>query len=111
MKKSRVAQNLFLVLQLGISMMVPILLCTAAGYFIDKKFGTHWMIPLIILGLLSGAVSVWTLVKRELAAAKKQQDDIPEWQKKAFADRPEILIDNSCDDDDDDSDGMFGMFM
>ncbi|HCA20751.1 MAG TPA: F0F1-ATPase subunit [Lachnospiraceae bacterium] len=84
MKKSRVAENLFLVLQLGISMIVPILLCTAAGYFIDKKFGTHWMIPLIILGVLSGGVSVWTLVKKELIVAKKEED-IPEWQKKAFA--------------------------
>ena len=84
MKKSRVAENLFLVLQLGISMIVPILLCTAAGYFIDKKFGTHCMIPLIILGVLSGGVSVWTLVKKELIAAKKEED-IPEWQKKAFA--------------------------
>ena len=84
MKKNRVAENLFLVLQLGISMMVPILLCTAAGYFIDKKFGTHSMIPLIILGVLSGCVSVWTLVKKELIAAKKKED-IPEWQKKAFA--------------------------
>ena len=84
MKKSRVAENLFLVLQLGISMIVPILLCTAAGYYIDKKFGTHWMIPLIILGVLSGGVSVWTLVKRELAEAEKKEET-PEWQRKAFS--------------------------
>ena len=108
MKKSRVAENLFLVLQLGISMIVPIMLCTAAGYFIDKKFGTHWMIPLIILGVLSGAVSVWTLVKKELAAVRKQQEDIPEWQKKAFGDKQNTVTDDYGDDDD--SDSMIGMF-
>ncbi|MCR5149436.1 MAG: AtpZ/AtpI family protein [Eubacterium sp.] len=85
MKKNRVAENLFLVLQIGISMIVPILLCTAIGYFIDKKFHTKWIIFFIILGVLSGFRSVYVLVRREVLAAKKMQEEIPEWQKKAFS--------------------------
>ncbi|HBE10787.1 MAG: AtpZ/AtpI family protein [Eubacterium sp.] len=85
MKKSRVAENLFLVLQLGISMIVPILLCTAIGYLIDKKFHTNWIIVFIILGVLTGVRSVYVLVSHELKAAKREQAaEKPEWERKAF---------------------------
>ncbi|MCR5368748.1 Putative F0F1-ATPase subunit Ca2+/Mg2+ transporter [Eubacterium ruminantium] len=84
MKRSRVAENLFLVLQIGISMLVPILLCTAIGYFIDKKYHTKWIILFIVLGVLSGFRSVYSLVKKEINAARREEKDRPEWEKKAF---------------------------
>ena len=39
MKKNNVVfQTLSLISQLGISMIVPVLLCTALGVFLEKKF-------------------------------------------------------------------------
>ena len=49
-----VFKSFFLVTQLGISVMVPIALCVAIGVLIDKRFGTWWVIPLLILGFAAG---------------------------------------------------------
>ena len=52
-----------LISQLGISMLVPILICLAVGVFIDKAVGTSpvFMIIFIIAGVMAGFRSVYML--------------------------------------------------
>ncbi|MBE5964119.1 MAG: AtpZ/AtpI family protein [Lachnospiraceae bacterium] len=61
-----------LITQLGISMMVPIFLCVVAGIWIDNRFGTYFIIPLIILGMLAGYRNCYLILKKYL---KDDEDD------------------------------------
>ncbi|MBQ2922192.1 MAG: AtpZ/AtpI family protein [Tyzzerella sp.] len=59
----KVYRTLALISQLGISMIVPILLCTAIGVYLDEKFSLPLTIPLIVLGILAGGRNVYVLVR------------------------------------------------
>ncbi len=44
-----------MVTQFGINMLVPIFMCSFAGWFLDKKFGTsYWFVLLFFIGALAG---------------------------------------------------------
>ncbi|MCR4754147.1 MAG: AtpZ/AtpI family protein [Lachnospiraceae bacterium] len=52
--------------QFAINMLVPIFLCSAIGYFIDKRLGTSWVfIVLFFVGAVAGARNIYILAKRE----------------------------------------------
>lgn len=68
--KKSVFKSLALITQLGISMMVPVALCVALGIWIDSKFHTYWVIPLMVLGMLAGGRNVY-----RLAIAASKDDD------------------------------------
>lgn len=57
--KRSVYKTLALISQIGISMMVPIALCVALGIWIDRRFGTYWIIPLIFVGMAAGFRNVY----------------------------------------------------
>lgn len=67
--------TLALISQLGISMIVPIFLCTFIGVKIDEKYGWTTTIPLIIVGVLTGARNVYVLVKQASRAIESKEDD------------------------------------
>lgn len=76
MKKNNVVfQTLSLISQLGISMIVPVLLCTALGVFLEKKFSLSLTIPLIILGVLAGARNVYVLVRQASDTITSKEDE------------------------------------
>ena len=60
--KRSVYKTFALITQIGISMMVPIALCVALGIWIDGKFGTYWIIPLIFIGMAAGFRNVYHMV-------------------------------------------------
>lgn len=64
-KESRnVWQALALVLQFGLNMIVPIVLCTFLGIWIGNKTGATWaVIPLFFIGALSGFTSIYKMSK------------------------------------------------
>ncbi len=66
MKYNRnVYQALTMITQFGINMLVPIFLCSFAGMFLDRKFGTSfWMILLFFVGTLAGFTNVFRFAKR-----------------------------------------------
>ncbi len=66
MKKNRgVFRSLVLVTQFGISMLVPILLCTLLGVYIGKKFSIPVIaVPLFIIGALAGFRNVYIMARR-----------------------------------------------
>ncbi len=63
--------TLALISQLGLSMIVPILLCVWLGVTIDDKFGTSLTVWLIIVGVLAGARNVYALLRK----TKEVMDD------------------------------------
>lgn len=63
--KKSVYRSLVLVTQFGISMLVPILLCTFLGVYIGDKFSIPIItVPLFIIGALAGFKNVYTLAKK-----------------------------------------------
>ena len=64
-----------LISQLGISMIVPIFLCTFIGGKFDEKYGWATTIPLILVGVLAGARNVYALVKQASSAIEAKEDE------------------------------------
>ncbi|MFQ9511496.1 MAG: AtpZ/AtpI family protein [Lachnospiraceae bacterium] len=85
--KKRIARSLALITQLGISVLVPVILSTLIGLWIDRRFGTVLTIPLLILGILGGAKSAYVLVKNEIELDRKnilkepEIDLMADWKK------------------------------
>lgn len=67
-------ENLVLITQLGINVLTAVFLCVAAGVWLDKKFGTSLVIPLLILGILSGGLSAYRMAKRTIDREKEEME-------------------------------------
>lgn len=61
--KKSVHKTFALITQLGISMIVPILMCVLLGSWLEKKTAIPFTIPLIILGVLAGGRNVYILAR------------------------------------------------
>lgn len=72
--KKSVFRSLAMVTQLGLSVITPIFLCIFTGYYIDLYFGTKLIIPLLILGTLSGGRCAYVLAKKTLEAEKREDE-------------------------------------
>ena len=58
---------LTLIMQLGISMLVPIMMCTLFGVWLGRKFGIDWpAVAGFIIGAIAGIESVYKIVKKYL---------------------------------------------
>lgn len=64
-----------LISQLGISMIVPIFLCTFIGVKLDEKYGWATTIPFIIVGVLAGVRNVYVLIRQARQAIEAKEDD------------------------------------
>ncbi len=66
MKNQRkVFESLTLVLQFGLNMIVPIMMCTMFGVWIGKKYDILWIvIPLFIMGALAGFTNIFKMAKK-----------------------------------------------
>ena len=64
-----------LISQLGISIIVPIFLCTFIGVKLDEKYGWATTIPLISTGVLAGVRNAYALVKQATSAIEAEKDD------------------------------------
>ena len=63
--KRKVFQTLTLVLQFGINMIVPILMCTALGVWLGKRYNIPIItIPLFAMGALAGFKNVFRMAKK-----------------------------------------------
>lgn len=60
-----VIRALMMIFQFGLNMLVPIVLCTLAGIFIDRKLGTSFMtIVLFFAGALAGFTNIYRMAKK-----------------------------------------------
>lgn len=60
----QVMRMIFLITQIGITVLTTIFLSLGIGYLIDHKFGTHLMIWFIIFGVLASFKSAYMLITR-----------------------------------------------
>ncbi len=76
--KSSQYRNIVLISQISINVMVPTFLCLALGLWIDKKFGTWFTVPLLLLGIAAGARNAYVLamntIRQDEYRRKKQQE-------------------------------------
>jgi hypothetical protein len=62
-----------MVTQLGLSVMTPVFLCVFAGYYIDTHYGTRLILPLLVLGVLSGGRCGYVMAKNTFHVNEKQE--------------------------------------
>ncbi len=86
MKYNRnVYQALMMITQFGINMLVPILLCSFVGMFIDHKLGTSvWTVVLFFVGALAGFTNVFRFAKKiyETPASTRRRRTEKDYEKK-----------------------------
>lgn len=64
-KNRKVFQALTLILQFGLNMIVPIVMCTLFGTWIGRKYDMLWIvIPLFIMGALAGFTNIFKMAKK-----------------------------------------------
>lgn len=62
--------------QFAINMLVPIFLCSYAGYYIDSKLGTNWcFIVLFFVGAAAGARNIFILARKEFRSERDEKKD------------------------------------
>ncbi len=60
-----VFESLMMISQFGINMVVPVLLCSFAGIFLDKKLGTSYLvIILFFVGAAAGGRNCYRFAKK-----------------------------------------------
>ena len=71
-ERSEIGEMLILIMQIGISMIVPIGLMVALSVFIVGKTGIKWIsIILFVMGAAAGMRNVYKLVKKYLKETKE----------------------------------------
>lgn len=63
---NQVWRMIFLISQIGITMLTTIFFSMGIGYFIDREFGTKLMVWFIIFGVIAGFRSVYILIRKYL---------------------------------------------
>lgn len=75
MKENKVIRALFMLTQLGISMMVPIALCMWIAVFLRNKTGSNlWIFLFLVLGMGAAFRNVYYLLKPFFAGDKARED-------------------------------------
>ena len=75
-----IVESFSMVLQFGINMLVPIVMCIALGVWLGDKYNMDWIvIPLFFVGVLAGYNSIFRMVQKYLKGnksteTKKEQD-------------------------------------
>ena len=63
--KKNVFQSFTMVMQFGINMIVPIVMCTLFGVYIGRKFDMMIIVvPLFIMGALAGFNNIYRMAKK-----------------------------------------------
>lgn len=73
--KKSVYTTFAMVSQVGISMVVPILLCTYAGVWLEEKFQFPFTVIMIILGVLAGIRNVVAMVYKMKQITEADEDE------------------------------------
>ena len=73
--KKSVYTTLAMISQVGISMVVPILLCTYVGVWLEEKFDFPWTVIMIVVGVLAGVRNVIAMLKRMKQITEEDADE------------------------------------
>ena len=66
------ARCLMMITQVSLTLLAPIILCTAVGVWLDQRFGWHTTIVLLILGVIAGGKNAYVLVSHMMKEAEKE---------------------------------------
>lgn len=80
-------RNIVLISQVSICVMVPTFLCLALGIWLDKRFGTWFTLPLLILGMAAGARNAYVLVMNVIRQEEQRRKRMLEEQIRQKVDR------------------------
>jgi F0F1-type ATP synthase assembly protein I len=70
-----VYRSFVMIIQFGINMLVPICIMSALGIFLDKKFGTSFiMVILFFVGAIAGAQNIYRMAKNIFDGQDGQED-------------------------------------
>ena len=70
-------ESFSMVLQFGLNMIVPIVMCIALGVWIGDKYDMDWIvIPLFFVGALAGYNSIFRMVQKYLKKGTKKEKDV-----------------------------------
>ena len=90
MFKSKVFKAWTLVLQLGISMLVPIFLLIAVAHIVKERFNVDIMLLCVIFGVFVGVRNVYAIIKNYLATIdndKEKESELMKRHLKSIKDR------------------------
>lgn len=73
--KKSVYTTFAMISQVGISMVVPILLCTYAGVWLEEKFDFPFTVIMIVLGVLAGVRNVIAMVYKMKRVAEEDENE------------------------------------
>ncbi len=73
--KKSVYTTFAMVSQVGLSMVVPILLCTYAGVWLEERYDFPYTVIMIVVGVLAGIRNVVAIVKRMQQIAEEESDE------------------------------------
>jgi predicted F0F1-ATPase subunit len=73
--KKSVYTTFAMISQVGFSMVVPILLCTYAGVWLEEKFDFPWTVIMIVVGVLAGVRNVIAMMKRMKQITEEDADE------------------------------------
>ncbi len=75
---------LILVTQVGLSVIVPTVLMTLLGIWLDKKLGTHFLVIIgVVLGIAGGVTAAWHFIRRFMPENDKEREEydlMAEWK-------------------------------
>ncbi|MGN0407759.1 MAG: AtpZ/AtpI family protein [Bacteroides sp.] len=72
-EKASVYRNIVLITQISLYVMVPIFLCLGVGIWLDGKFGWSTTLPLLVIGIASGARTGYVEVRRIIEAEEDRR--------------------------------------
>ena len=71
----KVFQALTMILQFGLTMIVPIAICMALGIWLDKKYDMPWVILILFFaGALAGFTSIYNMAKPFMKSERKRHE-------------------------------------
>ena len=67
---------LILVTQVGLSVIVPTVLMTLLGIWLDKKLGTRFLVIIgVVLGIAGGVTAAWHFIRRFMPENDKEREE------------------------------------
>ena len=72
--QKKVFQSLTLILQFGLNMIVPIVLCMMFGILLGRKYDILWItIPFFVIGALAGFTNIYKMAKKIYGLGRKDR--------------------------------------